>query len=96
MRQICNATVIRGNGRDVEVIINGVKDKALKDERERAHYIEYRRNQLLNLRLEEMKDVFTNRSGLFEKIKEKIILAWAAFWVYGEKLGLWFYEEEDR
>lgn len=37
MRQLCNATVIRGNGKDVEVVINGIKDKALENERERAH-----------------------------------------------------------
>ena len=96
MRQLCNATVIRGNGKDVEVVINGIKDKALEKERERAHYIEHRRNQLLGSKLGEVKDLFAGQFGIFERIKEKLIVAWATIWVYGEKLGLWYWEEEDR
>lgn len=96
MRQLCNATVIRGNGKDVEVVINGIKDKALENERERAHYIEHRRNQLLGSKLGEVKDLFTGQFGIFEKIKEKLIVAWATIWVCGEELGLWAWEEEDR
>ena len=96
MRQVCNATVIRGNGKDVEVIVNGFKDKALENEREWAHYIEHRRNQLLSSKLGEVKDLFTGQFGIFEKIKEKLIVAWATIWVCGEELGFWAWEEEDR
>ena len=75
---------------------DGFKDKALENERERAHYIEHRRNQLLGSKLGEVKDLFTGQFGIFERIKEKLIVAWATIWVCGEELGLWAWEEEDR
>lgn len=96
MRQVCNATVIRGNGPEVEVIINGIKDKSLENEREMAHYIKHRRNQLLCSRLKEVKDIFAGKNGLSKWFREKLILVWAMVWVYGEKLGLWFWEEDDN
>ncbi len=83
MRQLCNATVIRGNGKDVEVIVNGFKDKALENERERAHYIEHRRNQLLGSKLGEVKDLFTGQFGIFEKDQGK------AHCRMGHDLGVW-------
>lgn len=96
MRQVCNATVIRGNGPEVEVIINGIKDKAVENEREIAHYIKRRRNQLLGSKLHEVREMFAGKDGVLKRIQEKLILAWATVWVYGEEIGLWAWEEDER
>ena len=95
MRQVCNATVIRGNGPEVEVIINGVKDKALENEREITRYVKRRRNQLLGSKLHEERKLFAGKDGVLKRIQEKLILVWATVWVYGEAIGLWAWEEEN-
>lgn len=110
MTRTMTATVIRGNGEGVDVIVNGIVKQEIRRQQEaeaeqraataaRSETIEASRNRLLAEQLAATRRALYRRPPLGKRIRNRIADIWAVcigtVIVLGEALGLWVYEEED-
>ena len=86
------ATVIRGNGPLVEVVMNGIVNEEIKKMREHDEFVTARRNDMLKDRLNKIEKKIVKRNA--RRIREFFSIKWAQFWGIGEALGLWAFDKE--
>lgn len=105
MTRTMTATVIRGNGEGVDVIVNGIVKQELQRQNERrdaerqhANLVETRRNQMLQERATAMRKKIFGKRGMIRKALDRLDTAYCIVLgtviVLGEALGLWVYEED--
>ena len=107
MERTMTMTVIRGEGEGVDVIINNVVKQELqrqnerrKAERQRADFVEFRRNKMLEERNQAMRKKIFGRRGILRRALDKIDTAYCVVFAtlieVGIRLKLWEYEEEEE
>ena len=111
MTRTMTATVIRGNGEGVDVIVNGIVRQEIRRQREaearamaaehaRGETIEASRNRLLADQLAATRRALYRRPPLIKRLRNVLANAWAlgigTIIVWGEAAGLWVYEEAEN
>lgn len=94
MKMIAAMTVVRGEGPEVDVIVNGTVNREIRAQREREKQLKQRENSLLQDRAKRVRAEMAGNANTFRRIRERITDAWAMFWAIGGELGLWTWEEE--
>lgn len=94
MKMIAAMTVVRGEGPEVDVIVNGTVNREIRAQREREKQLKQRENSLLQDRANHVRAEMAGNANAFRRIRERITDAWAMFWAIGGELGLWTWEEE--
>lgn len=94
MKMIAAMTVVRGEGPEVDVIVNGTVNREIRAQREREKQLKQRENSLLQDRAKRVRAEMAGNANAFRRIRERITDAWAMFWAIGGELGLWTWEEE--
>lgn len=94
MKMIAAMTVVRGEGPEVDVIVNGTVNREIRAQREREKQLKQRENSLLQDRAKRVRAEMAGNASAFRRIRERLTDAWAMFWAIGGELGLWTWEEE--